>query len=416
MSLIVDQRGIRGLESISVAAPKVDVTENKRKPVAWVYECRQPGEDKNNWVEFFSREEPANPEGKSNWLRNIRPLFGDDNSVAHSLVTPAPEIDLSSLERYEESNMEGGGVYPDSKGPFVRLAHVHEAIAKAEMSVAADKMEAVNLREDDRFSELLSEYGDSFASLSGSLDPEPLIQYIEQRFHGSIGALTVLTDAQIDDMSFGYCPSGEIGELRDLCRAVEAAMISSQPQRESASISMRDSILQAITRCGHKIDDQSVKLFATNNEEGNALSQLMDRIMAIIPTSQPTPERVRPEMDLTAMGLMNLWRRAETLASMQTPAFVLYARMLLADAQPPTQSHRAELTEEMQQKLDRYEWIAARFTGYDFYWGGNALSELEKDKGKCVIVIECGQDFPAQRNIEKAIDSVLKSSKKKIKS
>lgn len=33
-----------------------------------------------------------------------------------------------------------------------------------------------------------------------------------------------LTDVQVDDLAFGYCPSGKIGELRDLIRAVESTL------------------------------------------------------------------------------------------------------------------------------------------------------------------------------------------------
>ena len=32
-----------------------------------------------------------------------------------------------------------------------------------------------------------------------------------------------LSDSEVDDMAFGYCPSGAIGELRELIRAVERA-------------------------------------------------------------------------------------------------------------------------------------------------------------------------------------------------
>jgi len=41
-------------------------------------------------------------------------------------------MDLTTLQRYEESCGEGGGVYPDAKGPFVRLADVQALATTAQ--------------------------------------------------------------------------------------------------------------------------------------------------------------------------------------------------------------------------------------------------------------------------------------------
>lgn len=46
----------------------------------------------------------------------------------------------------------------------------------------------------------------------------------------------------------------------------------------------RQSILQAVTNCRHSIESKCVKLYAAPNAEGNALSQLVDRIMAAAPS------------------------------------------------------------------------------------------------------------------------------------
>lgn len=53
----------------------------------------------------------------------------------------------------------------------------------------------------------------------------------------------------------------------------------------------------------------------------------------------------------------------------------------------------------------RYRWLKERFTGYDFYWGGTP--PYDEEKGKCVIVFECGENFNAGRDFEKAIDAAL---------
>ena len=41
-------------------------------PEAWVYECKQPGDDKDKWAEFFSRNKPSD----APYIRNARPLYG----------------------------------------------------------------------------------------------------------------------------------------------------------------------------------------------------------------------------------------------------------------------------------------------------------------------------------------------------
>lgn len=58
-------------------------------------------------------------------------------------------------------------------------------------------------------------------------------------------------------------------------------------------------------------------------------------------------------------------------------------------------------------KARRYEWLAARFIGYDYFWGGHPLAENEADRGKCVIVIEVGQNFRGGRDLAAAIDAAL---------
>lgn len=54
-------------------------------------------------------------------------------------------VDLSGLQRYEESSMEGGGAYPDADGPFVKLAEVRALLAAAPESLFDRKL--VNLEE-----------------------------------------------------------------------------------------------------------------------------------------------------------------------------------------------------------------------------------------------------------------------------
>jgi hypothetical protein len=56
-------------------------------PEAWVYECRQPGDDKDKWCEFFSRERPSDEP----YLRNIRPLYGS------ALTSRPAEVDDEGL-------------------------------------------------------------------------------------------------------------------------------------------------------------------------------------------------------------------------------------------------------------------------------------------------------------------------------
>lgn len=55
----------------------------------------------------------------------------------------------------------------------------------------------IDLRNDERFDELLAEYGISFNGASGSIDPDPLIVYIESRFASP--AAPVAEEGQSDD-------------------------------------------------------------------------------------------------------------------------------------------------------------------------------------------------------------------------
>lgn len=62
------------------------------------------------------------------------------------------------------------------------------------------------------------------------------------------------------------------------------------------------------------------------------------------------------------------------------------------------------------QDAARYLWLKERFTGFDFYWGGDCMAEREEDKGKCVIVFECGQEFEASRHFERSIDAAIRAA------
>lgn len=64
----------------------------------------------------------------------------------------------------------------------------------------------------------------------------------------------------------------------------------------------------------------------------------------------------------------------------------------------------------------RYRWLKERFTGYDCYWMGTPPYEAEEDKGKCVIVFECGQDFEASRHFERSIDAAIRAAQEGEKS
>jgi hypothetical protein len=57
----------------------------------------------------------------------------------------------------------------------------------------------VNLRNDEKFGELLVEYATAFSNISGALDPENLIKHIEG-LYSLVGASTVLTDERIKDI------------------------------------------------------------------------------------------------------------------------------------------------------------------------------------------------------------------------
>lgn len=51
------------------------------------------------------------------------------SKLGKKLVANKAEVDLSSLQRYEESNGEGGGVYKDVRGPFIKLDDVKALLA-----------------------------------------------------------------------------------------------------------------------------------------------------------------------------------------------------------------------------------------------------------------------------------------------
>lgn len=64
---------------------------------------------------------------------------------------------------------------------------------------------------------------------------------------------------------------------------------------------------------------------------------------------------------------------------------------------------------ELIAEVERYRWLKERFTGYDFYWGGTP--PYDEEKGKCVIVFECGEGFNAGREFEAGIDAAIEKEK-----
>lgn len=70
----------------------------------------------------------------------------------------------------------------------------------------------------------------------------------------------------------------------------------------------------------------------------------------------------------------------------------------------------AELTAEAgkdAKDAGRYRWLAERFVGYDFYWGGKPDADTEEGKGRIVIVFECGQQFRGGRDFASSIDAQI---------
>ena len=72
-------------------------------------------------------------------------------------------------------------------------------------------------------------------------------------------------------------------------------------------------------------------------------------------------------------------------------------------------ARQAQPTDRDAADAARYRWLLERFTGYDFHWMGDPMAERDADKGKCVIVFECGQEFNAGRDVQAGIDAALKS-------
>lgn len=62
------------------------------------------------------------------------------------------------------------------------------------------------------------------------------------------------------------------------------------------------------------------------------------------------------------------------------------------------------------QDAERYRWLAERFAGYDFYWGGTPDADTEEGKGRIVIVFECGEQFRGGRDFASAIDAAILSA------
>ena len=84
-----------------------------------------------------------------------------------------------------------------------------------------------------------------------------------------------------------------------------------------------------------------------------------------------------------------------------------FAKLDLTGAAPI--ARQAQPTDRDAADAARYRWLLERFTGYDFHWMGDPMAERDADKGKCVIVFECGQEFNAGRDVQAGIDAALKS-------
>jgi hypothetical protein len=161
---------------------------------------------------------------------------------------------------------------------------------------------------------------------------------------------TVLTDERINHLYHEHCPN-----IRGFARAIERE-VAAQAGQVAVPEDARAAITQAVARCGHKIDEHSVTLFVDPKQDGNALSQLVDRIIAAAPSAPAVAQRA---------------------------------------------------PEDVARDAARFRWLEERFTGFDFYWMGTPPYEAEEDKGKCVIVFECGQDFEAGRHFQREIDKKI---------
>lgn len=71
------------------------------------------------------------------------------------------------------------------------------------------------------------------------------------------------------------------------------------------------------------------------------------------------------------------------------------------------QAGQVAVPDDLARDAARFRWLEERFTGFDFYWMGTPPYEAEEDKGKCVIVFECGQDFEAGRHFQREIDKKI---------
>lgn len=93
-----------------------------------------------------------------------------------------------------------------------------------------------------------------------------------------------------------------------------------------------------------------------------------------------------------------------TISAMQK---VRAVRDALAAAPVAAQAGQVAVPEDVARDAARFRWLEERFTGFDFYWMGTPPYEAEEDKGKCVIVFECGQDFEAGRHFQREIDKKI---------
>jgi hypothetical protein len=67
-----------------------------------------------------------------------------------------------------------------------------------------------------------------------------------------------LTDEQIDDMAFGYCPSGKIGELRELCRSIARAAIAAHLAQQPAA-AQTQSVVSVVSSIDRGEDDEGLE-------------------------------------------------------------------------------------------------------------------------------------------------------------